>query len=105
MNTESVVISMARSQGRKAMLLVMDGLGGFRTAERASELTEARTPNLDRLAREGSLGLHDQARSLLAGRDRGNYELMRGFDTHKELPSFPDCYKLRALAIDTYPMY
>src|SRR6266498_2017121 len=254
MNTESVVISMARSQGRKAMLLVMDGLGGFRTVERGSELAEARTPNLDRLAREGSLGLHDpvtrgitpgsgaghlglfgydplayeigrgalsaagigfelrpgdvaarvnfcnlapdgtiadrragrlpteeaaricellmrevkldgaelflrperehrgllvlrgdgldpsvtdtdpqregvpplkpettapeakrtaeliasvldQARSLLAGRDRGNYLLVRGFDTHKELPSFPDRYKLRALAIATYPMY
>ncbi len=236
------------------MLLVMDGLGGFRTVERGSELAEARTPNLDRLAREGSLGLHDpvtrgitpgsgaghlglfgydplayeigrgalsaagigfelrpgdvaarvnfcnlapdgtiadrragrlpteeaaricellmrevkldgaelflrperehrgllvlrgdgldpsvtdtdpqregvpplkpettapeakrtaeliasvldQARSLLAGRDRGNYLLVRGFDTHKELPSFPDRYKLRALAIATYPMY
>ncbi len=47
----------------------------------------------------------DQARSLLAGRDRGNYLLVRGFDTHKELPSFPDRYKLRALAIATYPMY
>src|SRR6266702_1366934 len=224
LTAESVVIAMARPQGRKAMLLVMDGLGGFRTVERGSELTQARTPNLDRLAREGSLGLHDpvtrgitpwsgaghlglfgydplayeigrgalsaagigfelrpgdvaarvnfcnlaldgaelflqperehrgllvlrgdgldpsitdtdpqregvpplepeatapeakrtaelitsvldQARSLLAGRDRGNYLLMRGFDTHKELPSFPDRYKLRALAIATYPMY
>src|SRR6266487_4421089 len=215
MNTESVVISMARSQGRKAMLLVMDGLGGFRTVERGSELAEARTPNLDRLAREGSLGLHDpvtrgitpgsgaghlglfgydplayeigrgalsaaglgfelrpgdvaarvnfctlapdgtiadrragrlpteeaaricellmreveldgaelfiqperehrallvaslldQARSLLAGRERGNFLLVRGFDTHRELPSFPERYKLRALAIAAYPMY
>ena len=251
---ESVVISMARPQGRKAMLLVMDGLGGYRTAERGSELAEARTPNLDQLAREGSLGLHDpvsrgitpgsgvghlglfgydplayeigrgalsaagvgfqlragdvaarvnfctlapdgtivdrragrlsteeagricellmrdvhldgaelflqperehrgllvlrgegldpsvtdtdpqregvpplepeatspaakrtaelvtglleQARSLLAGRERGNGLLLRGFDTHKELPSFPERYRLRALAIATYPMY
>jgi 2,3-bisphosphoglycerate-independent phosphoglycerate mutase len=254
LNAESVVIEMARPQGRKAMLLVMDGLGGFRTVERGSELTEARTPNLDRLAREGSLGLHDpvtrgitpgsgaghlglfgydplayeigrgalsaagigfqlrpgdvaarvnfcnlapdgtiadrragrlptdeagricellmrevkldgaelfiqperehrgllvlrgegldpsvtdtdpqregvpplepeptspqakrtaelvasvldQARSLLAGRERGNYLLVRGFDTHKELPSFPERYRLRALAIAAYPMY
>src|SRR6266536_292731 len=254
LTAESVVIAMARPEGKKAMLLVMDGLGGYRTLERGSELTEARTPNLDRLAREGSLGLHDpvtrgitpgsgaghlglfgydplayeigrgalsaagigfelrpgdvaarvnfcnlapdgtiadrragrlpteeaaricellmrevkldgaelflrperehrgllvlrgdgldpsvtdtdpqregvpplkpettapeakrtaeliaslldQARSLLAGRDRGNYLLVRGFDTHKELPSFPDRYKLRALAIATYPMY
>src|SRR6266540_4284095 len=248
MNTESVVISMARSQGRKAMLLVMDGLGGFRTVERASELTEARTPNLDRLAREGSLGLHDpvtrgitpgsgaghlglfgydplayeigrgalsaagigfhlqpgdvaarvnfctladrragrlpteeaaricellsarvrldgasffleperehrglfvlrgeglgaeigdtdpqregvppldpevrapeakrtaelvasfleQAKRLLAERERGNYLLLRGFDTQRQLPQFPGRYKLRALAVAAYPMY
>jgi 2,3-bisphosphoglycerate-independent phosphoglycerate mutase len=251
---ESVVIAMARPEGKKAMLLVMDGLGGFRTVERGSELAEARTPNLDRLAGEGSLGLHDpvtrgitagsgaghlglfgydplayeigrgalsaaglgvqlrpgdvaarvnfctlapdgtiadrragrlpteeaaricellmrevrldgaelliqperehrallvlrgegldprvtdtdpqregvrplqpeatvpeakrtaelvaslldQARSLLAGRERGNYLLLRGFDTHKELPSFPERYKLKALAIAAYPMY
>src|SRR6266487_4020090 len=193
MNTESVVISMARSQGRKAMLLVMDGLGGFRTVERGSELAEARTPNLDRLAREGSLGLHDPVtRGITPGSGAGHlglfgydplaYEigrgalsaaglgfelrpgdvaarvnfctlapdgtiadrragrlpteeaaricellmreveldgaelfiqperehrslLVRGFDTHRELPSFPERYKLRALAIAAYPMY
>jgi 2,3-bisphosphoglycerate-independent phosphoglycerate mutase len=251
---ESVVIEMARPEGKKAMLLVMDGLGGYRTVERGSELTEARTPNLDRLAREGSLGLHDpvtrgitpgsgaghlglfgydplayeigrgalsaagigfelrpgdvaarvnfctlaadgtiadrragrlpteeaaaicellgrevsldgaelflrperehrgllvlrgpgldpdltdtdpqvegvpplqaeartpdakhtadlvasfleQARSALADRDRGNFLLLRGFDTHKELPSFPERYKVKALAVAAYPMY
>jgi 2,3-bisphosphoglycerate-independent phosphoglycerate mutase len=254
LTAESVVTEMARPEGRKAMLLVLDGLGGYRTAERGSELTEARTPNLDRLAGEGSLGLHDpvtrgitpgsgaghlglfgydplayeigrgalsaagigfelrpgdvaarvnfatltgdgrvadrragrlpteeaaaicellarevrldraelfilperehrgllvlrgdgltpdladtdpqregvppldpeahspeakrtadlvrsfldQARSLLAGRERGNFLLLRGFDTHKELPSFPERYHLRALAVAAYPMY
>lgn len=39
------------------VLLVVDGLGGFATPERGSELEEAHTPNLDRLAREGSTGL------------------------------------------------
>ena len=251
---ESVTIEMARPEGRKAMLLVLDGLGGYRTLERGSELTEARTPNLDRLAGEGSLGLHDpvtrgitpgsgaghlglfgydpleyeigrgalsaagigfdlhpgdvaarvnfctlagdgtiadrragrlpteeaagicdlltrearldgaefflrperehrglfvlrgeglgheltdtdpqregvapldaqarspeakrtaelvasfleQARSLLADRERGNFLLLRGFDTQKELPQFPDRYRVRALAIAAYPMY
>jgi 2,3-bisphosphoglycerate-independent phosphoglycerate mutase len=251
---ESVVIEMARPQGKKALLLVMDGLGGYRTVQRGSELTEARTPNLDRLAGEGSLGLHDpvtrgitpgsgaghlglfgydplayeigrgalsaagigfelrpgdvaarvnfctldpdgritdrragrlpteeaagicellgrevrldgaelflrperehrgllvlrgpdldpgltdtdpqregvppldpearvpeakrtvelvrsfleQTRSLLADRGRGNFVLLRGFDTHRQLPSFPDRYKVRALAIAAYPMY
>jgi len=245
---------MARPQGKKALLLVMDGLGGYRTVRRGSELTEARTPNLDRLAGEGSLGLHDpvtrgitpgsgaghlglfgydplayqigrgalsaagigfelrpgdvaarvnfatladdgritdrragrlpteeaaaicellarevrldraelfirperehrgllvlrgdgltpdladtdpqregvpppdpearspeakrtadlvrsfldQARSLLGGRERGNFLLLRGFDTHKELPSFPERYRVRALAVAAYPMY
>ena len=251
---ESVVTEMARPEGKKALLLVMDGLGGYRTAERGSELTEANTPNLDRLAGEGSLGLHDpvtrgitpgsgaghlglfgydpleyeigrgalsaagigfelqpgdvaarvnfctldangvitdrragrlpteeaagicellmreikldgtefflqperehrgllvlrgqglhkdltdtdpqatgvppldpeartpeargtaelvkqvldQARTLLAGRERGNFLLLRGFDSVKDLPSFPDRYKVRALAIAAYPMY
>jgi 2,3-bisphosphoglycerate-independent phosphoglycerate mutase len=251
---ESVVTAMARPEGKKAMLLVMDGLGGYRTNERGSELTEARTPNLDRLAREGSLGLHDpvtrgitpgsgaghlglfgydplayeigrgtlsaagigfalrpgdvaarvnfctlaedgtiadrragrlpteeaagiceqlsreirldgvqfylrperehrallvlrgpqldpditdtdpqregvpplqpearspeakhtaelvaslleQARSVLAGRERGNFLLLRGFDTYKELPAFTERHKVRALAIAAYPMY
>jgi len=258
LTSESVVSAMAGPEGRKAMLLVMDGLGGYRTTQRGSELTEARTPNLDRLAREGSLGLHDpvtrgitpgsgaghlglfgydplayeigrgalsaagigfelrpgdvaarvnfcnldeagvitdrragriptdeatgicellgervqldgsveffirperehrgllvlrgeglspevtdtdpqregvpppdceprpgagpeakrtaelvrsfleQARALLADRSRGNFLLLRGFDTHKELPSFPERYKVRALAIAAYPMY
>jgi 2,3-bisphosphoglycerate-independent phosphoglycerate mutase len=257
LTAESVVAAMARPEGRTAMLLVMDGLGGYRTVERGSELSEARTPNLDRLAREGSLGLHDpvtrgitpgsgaghlglfgydpltyeigrgalsaagigfelrpgdvaarvnfcsldergivtdrragrlpteeatgicalltervrlegtgffilperehrgllvlrgdglspevtdtdpqragvppldceprpgagpeakrtaelvrsfleQARELLAERRRGNFLLLRGFDTHKELPSFPERYKVRALAIAAYPMY
>jgi 2,3-bisphosphoglycerate-independent phosphoglycerate mutase len=251
---ESVVMEMAEPEGRKTMLLVMDGLGGYRTAQRGSELTEARTPNLDRLAGEGALGLHDpvtrgitpgsgaghlglfgydpltyevgrgalsaagigfelqpgdvaarvnfctlapdgtvtdrragrlpteeatgicellrrdvrlegteffleperehrglfvlrgedlssevadtdpqregvppldplpktpeakrtaelvgtfldQARTLLADRERGNFLLLRGFDTQKALPSFPERYKVKALAIAAYPMY
>ena len=252
---ESVVTEMARPEGMKALLLVMDGLGGYRTVERGSELTEANTPNLDRLAGEGSLGLHDpvtrgitpgsgaghlglfgydplayeigrgalsaagigfelrpgdvaarvnfctlapdgtiadrragrlpteeaaaicellmreihldgdvqfflqperehrgllvlrgpgldrdvtdtdpqvvgvppldpeprspeagrtaelvkqildQARSLLAARERGNFLLLRGFDSVKDLPSFPDRYQVKALAIAAYPMY
>jgi 2,3-bisphosphoglycerate-independent phosphoglycerate mutase len=252
---ETVVTEMARPEGKKSLLLVMDGLGGYRTVERGSELTEASTPNLDRLAGEGSLGLHDpvtrgitpgsgaghlglfgydplayeigrgalsaagigfqlqpgdvaarvnfctldgdgiitdrragrlpteeaagicdllvrqvhldadvefflqperehrgllvlrgkgldrdltdtdpqvtgvppldpeasspeaqataelvkqildQARSLLAGRERGNFLLLRGFDSVKDLPSFPGRYQVKALAIAAYPMY
>lgn len=39
------------------VLLVIDGLGGFADGEHDSELEAATTPNLDRLAREGSCGL------------------------------------------------
>jgi 2,3-bisphosphoglycerate-independent phosphoglycerate mutase len=240
LTAETVVTEMARPEGKKALLLVMDGLGGYRTAERGSELTEASTPNLDRLAGEGSLGLHDpvtrgvtpgsgaghlglfgydplsyeigrgalsaagigfelqpgdvaarvnfctldadgvitdrragrlpteeaaaicellmreikldeaefflqperehrgllvlrgkglekdlndtdpqvtgvaplepqartpEARALLADRERGNFLLLRGFDSVKDMPSFPLRYRVRALAIAAYPMY
>ncbi|MCA1782174.1 MAG: hypothetical protein LC679_08385, partial [Intrasporangiaceae bacterium] len=39
------------------VLLVIDGLGGYADGEHDSELEAARTPNLDRLAVEGSCGL------------------------------------------------
>ncbi|HEX8134516.1 MAG TPA: phosphoglycerate mutase, partial [Actinomycetes bacterium] len=65
---------------------------------------EARSPEAKRTA-DLVRSFLDQARSLLAGRDRGNFLLLRGFDTHKELPSFPDRYRVNALAIAAYPMY
>ena len=43
----------------KIVLLVLDGLGGYADAEHDSELEQARTPNLDRLAAAGSVGLLD----------------------------------------------
>ena len=77
---ESVVTEMARPEGKKALLLVMDGLGGYRTAERGSELTEAATPNLDRMAGEGSLGLHDPVtRGIPPGSGAGHLGLF-GYD-------------------------
>lgn len=39
------------------VLLVMDGLGGFATPDRGTELEDAHTPNLDELAATGSCGL------------------------------------------------
>jgi len=41
----------------RIVLVVMDGLGGYATVDRGSELEEATTPNLDGLATEGSTGL------------------------------------------------
>lgn len=73
----------------KIVLLVLDGLGGYADAERGSELEEARTPNLDRLAAEGSVGLLDPlmpgvtvgsgpGHLALFGYDPERFELGRG---------------------------
>ena len=41
----------------KLLLVVMDGLGGYADADHGTELEDATTPNLDRLAAEGTTGL------------------------------------------------
>ena len=43
----------------KIVLVVVDGLGGMADGERSTELEEASTPHLDRLAAEGVTGLLD----------------------------------------------
>ncbi len=49
---------LSEDHGGKILLLVMDGLGGLpMTPGGLTELEAANTPNLDRLAREGSSGL------------------------------------------------
>ena len=49
---------LAEDKGGKILLLVMDGLGGLpMTPGGLTELEAAHTPNLDRLAKEGSTGL------------------------------------------------
>ncbi|HTC80460.1 MAG TPA: phosphoglycerate mutase, partial [Acidimicrobiia bacterium] len=51
------VTPLVRDAGTKIVLVVMDGLGGFADADHGTELEEADTPNLDRLAAEGCTGL------------------------------------------------
>lgn len=49
---------LAKSNGGKILLLVMDGLGGLpREQGGPTELEAAHTPNMDRLAQEGAVGL------------------------------------------------
>jgi len=49
---------LARAEGGKIILLVMDGLGGLpRDSDHQTELEAANTPNMDQLVREGSVGL------------------------------------------------
>jgi 2,3-bisphosphoglycerate-independent phosphoglycerate mutase len=45
------------------------------------------------------------AREALAGEDRANMLLLRGYAIHRPLPSFRERYGLRAIALADYPMY
>src|SRR4030095_757449 len=65
---------------------------------------QARTPEAKR-TEELVKQVLDRARALLAGRPRGNFLLLRGFDSVKDLPNFCDRYQVKALAIAAYPMY
>jgi 2,3-bisphosphoglycerate-independent phosphoglycerate mutase len=81
--------ALAQPAETKILLVVMDGLGGYATANRGTELEEAATPNLDRLASEGAVGLAEPVgpgitpgsgpgHLALFGYDPLTYELGRG---------------------------
>lgn len=46
-----------------------------------------------------------QARAVLAGQPKANALLLRGLDSHRQLPTVQERYGLRAAAIAVYPMY
>ncbi|HEX6399796.1 MAG TPA: phosphoglycerate mutase, partial [Actinomycetota bacterium] len=48
---------LASGEGSTILLVVADGLGGMADSAHGTELEEAATPNLDRLAAEGATGL------------------------------------------------
>jgi 2,3-bisphosphoglycerate-independent phosphoglycerate mutase len=49
--------------------------------------------------------LQTQVRTILADEPKANAVLLRGFDTHRELPGFAERFGLRAAAVAIYPMY
>lgn len=78
--------SLTQTNNTKMVLLVMDGLGGLaRETGGATELETALTPNLDRLAREGMLGLvHTVGVGITPGSGPGHLGLF-GYDPLKFL--------------------
>jgi len=77
---EELVGRLSQPADSKVCLLVLDGLGGFDGMGRTSELAAANTPNLDRLAGEGCLGLHDPvAPGITPGSGAGHLGLF-GYD-------------------------
>jgi len=64
----------------------------------------ATTPAADRTARAVA-EFDRRVRDILAGEPEANALLLRGFDTHRELPSMQIRYGLNPAAIAVYPMY
>jgi len=103
MISSEVVKDLVVKADTKIVLVVMDGLGGLpHPGSRLTELESARTPNLDKLARRGMLGLIDPiaqgitpgsgpAHLALFGYDPFRYQIGRGavaafgigFDMHR----------------------
>jgi len=73
--------SLTQQSTSKIVLLVMDGLGGLpREPAGSTELEAAATPNMDRLAREGMLGLmHPVGIGISPGSGPGHLGLF-GYD-------------------------
>ena len=71
---------LLKDNGSRIVLVVADGLGGFRDAEHDTELAEASTPNLDALAAEGSTGFVDPlSHGITVGSGPGHLALF-GYD-------------------------
>ncbi len=54
---EKMIKKLSIKNERKIILIVLDGVGGIPDESGKTELEEARTPNLDKLAKKSSLGL------------------------------------------------
>ncbi len=57
-NYGNLISSLAKENDKRIVLLVMDGLGDCDNAGKGTALQQAKTPNMDALARRSALGLH-----------------------------------------------
>ena len=72
-----LIAKLSRKTSSKIILLVMDGLGGFPISpDSKTELETANTPNMDKLAREGTCGLlYPVGRGITPGSGPGHLSL------------------------------
>lgn len=81
----NIIKELAKKNDAKILFMVMDGLGGLPVKELGgkTELEFAKTPNMDRFAREGVLGLHDPiAPGITPGSGPAHFALF-GYDPIK----------------------
>ncbi len=94
------VLVVLRGEGLSAQLTDTDPQALGVTPRAAT----ARAPEAEHAA-EVVADLDRQCRDALGGQDRMNCLLLRGFDSHQELPSMTDRYGLTSAAVAVYPMY
>ena len=84
MDYQDLVRKLARKTDSRIVFLIMDGLGGLpSTPGGPTELEAAKTPNLDRMAREGACGQADPiAYGITPGSGPGHLALF-GYDPVK----------------------
>ena len=81
MNQQELITSLVQKGGEKIVMIVLDGMGGLPDRVTGkTELEAAHTPNLDRLATKGELGLIDPVgRGITPGSGPGHLGLF-GYD-------------------------